>query len=78
MMAIHGKYLPDADAEYAYISTEAEGYVGNILIIYDVGDPANPVEVSRWHMPGQHLAAVEDLQPVECSAHHHIIIQTVT
>lgn len=48
-----------ADERYAYISTEMEGYVGNILVIYDMADPANPTEVSRWHMPGQHVAAGE-------------------
>jgi len=47
------------DANYAYISTEMEGYLGNILVIYDLKDPARPQEVSRWHMPGQHIAAGE-------------------
>ncbi len=37
---------------YAYISTEMEGYVGNILVIYDLRDPKKPEEVSRWWMPG--------------------------
>jgi hypothetical protein len=36
-----------------------EGYVGNILVIYDLRDPAKPAEVSRWWMPGQHLAGGE-------------------
>jgi hypothetical protein len=54
-----GVHRFDMDAEYAYISTEMEGYVGNILVTYDIADPANPVEVSRWHMPGQHLAGGE-------------------
>src|SRR3546814_1719501 len=47
------------DADYAYISTEMEGYLGNILVTYDLKDPAHPQEVSRWHMPGQHIAAGE-------------------
>jgi hypothetical protein len=51
-----GVHRFDMDANYAYISTEMEGYVGNILVIYDLADPANPTEVSRWHMPGQHVA----------------------
>lgn len=54
-----GVHRFDADERYAYISTEMEGYIGNILVIYDVADPAHPVEVSRWHVPGQHLAAGE-------------------
>ena len=54
-----GVHRFDMDANYAYISTEMEGYVGNILVIYDLSDPSQPTEVSRWHMPGQHLAGGE-------------------
>lgn len=49
----------DLDDRYAYISTEMEGYVGNILVIYDMRDPARPEEVGRWWMPGQHIAGGE-------------------
>lgn len=54
-----GVHRFDMDERYAYISTEMKGYIGNILVSYDISDPANPVEVSRWHMPGQHVAAGE-------------------
>ena len=54
-----GTHRFDMDENYAYISTEMEGYVGNILVIYHLADPTNPTEVSRWHMPGQHVAAGE-------------------
>ena len=54
-----GVHRFDMDARYAYISTEMEGYVGNILVIYDLKDPARPEEVARWWMPGQHLAGGE-------------------
>ena len=54
-----GVHRFDLDAKYAYISTEMEGYVGNILVIYDLRDPARPTEVSRWWMPGQHVAGGE-------------------
>lgn len=54
-----GVHRFDMDDRYAYISTEMEGYLGNILVTYDISDPANPTEVSRWHMPGQHLAGGE-------------------
>jgi hypothetical protein len=47
------------DEKYAYISTEMEGYVGNILVIYDLRNPAKPEEVSRWWIPGQHTAGGE-------------------
>ncbi len=36
-----------------------DGYIGNILVIYDMGNPERPQEVARWHMPGQHLAGGE-------------------
>src|SRR5438552_5587682 len=54
-----GVHRFDMDARYAYISTEMEGYVGNILVIYDIADPARPEEVSRWWLPGQHVAGGE-------------------
>src|SRR5574341_740066 len=54
-----GVHRFDMDSRYAYLSTEMEGYVGNILVIYDIRNPARPEEVSRWWMPGQHLAGGE-------------------
>jgi hypothetical protein len=54
-----GVHRFDVDENYAYMSTEMEGYIGNILVVYDYGDPTAPQEVSRWWMPGQHLAGGE-------------------
>jgi hypothetical protein len=54
-----GVHRFDMDARYAYISTEMAGYVGAILVIYDIRNPAQPEEVSRWWIPGQHLAGGE-------------------
>ncbi len=54
-----GVHRFDMDERYAYISTEMDGYVGNILVIYDLRDPTHPREVSRWHLPGQHVAMGE-------------------
>lgn len=51
-----GVHRFDLDDRYAYISTEMEGYIGNILVIYDLSNPEKPEEVSRWWMPGQHFA----------------------
>jgi hypothetical protein len=50
-----GVHRFDMDADYAYISTEMPGYIGNILVIYDIRNPARSQEVSRWWIPGQHL-----------------------
>jgi hypothetical protein len=54
-----GVHRFDMDERYAYISTEMAGYVGNILVIYDLSNPREPQEVSRWWMPGQHIAGGE-------------------
>ncbi len=54
-----GVHRFDMDENYAYISTEAEGFIGNILVIYDIRNPVKPQEVSKWWIPGQHLAGGE-------------------
>jgi hypothetical protein len=54
-----GVHRFDMDERYAYISTEMDGYIGNILVVYDIRNPARPEEVSRWWMPGQHIAGGE-------------------
>ncbi len=41
-----GVHRFDMDERYAYISTEMAGYIGNILVIYDIGDPTRPEEVA--------------------------------
>lgn len=47
------------DGRYAYFSPNIEGYVGNIVMILDLKDPARPEEVGRWWMPGQWQAGGE-------------------
>jgi hypothetical protein len=54
-----GVHRFDMDERYAYISTEMAGFIGNILVVYDLRDPAQPEEISRWWMPGQHIAGGE-------------------
>ena len=70
----HGKGVHrfDCDENYAYISTEMDGFVGNILVIYDIRNPANPKEVSRWWMKGQHVAGGDAPHPkhAEHRLHH--------
>ena len=67
-----GVHRFDMDSRYAYMSTEMAGYVGNILVIYDLADPTDPQEVSRWWMPGQHAAGGEtpDWQGTRNRLHH--------
>jgi hypothetical protein len=67
-----GVHRFDLDDTYAYISTEMEGSVGNILVIYDIRNPSKPVEVARWWMPGQNIAVGETSHPRgrDHSLHH--------
>ncbi len=54
-----GVHRFDLDDRYAYISTEMAGYRGNILVVYDISNPARTHEVSRWWLNGQHVAGGE-------------------
>jgi hypothetical protein len=54
-----GVHLFDFDGRYVYISPTVEGYLGNIVMILDVQNPARPTEVGRWWMPGQWTAGGE-------------------
>ena len=54
-----GVHRYDMDENYAYISTEMPGYLGAMLMIYDIRNPSKPEEVSRWWLPGQHTAGGE-------------------
>ncbi len=54
-----GVHRFDVDERYAYITTEVEGYLGAITVIYDLAAPAKPREVSRWWLPGQWTAGGE-------------------
>jgi hypothetical protein len=54
-----GVHRFDFDGRYAYISPTVEGYLGNIVMILDLKDPARPQEVGRWWLPGQWTAGGE-------------------
>jgi hypothetical protein len=65
-------FTGSTDESYVYISTEMEGFVGNILVIYDIRNPSEPVEISRWRMAGQNAVAGEPPHPRgrDHSLHH--------
>jgi hypothetical protein len=63
-----GVHRFDFDGRYAYISPTVEGYVGNIVMILDLHDPARPTEIGRWWMPGQWIAGGE--KPCWEGTHH--------
>jgi hypothetical protein len=68
-----GVHRYDFDGRYAYVSATVKGFVGNIPVILDLADPAQPTEVSHWWIPGQWKAGGEeypwdDFVPPRC---HH-------
>jgi hypothetical protein len=63
-----GVHRFDFDGRYAYLSPTMDGYLGNIVMILDLKDPAHPEEVGRWWMPGQWTAGGE--QPSWKGANH--------
>jgi hypothetical protein len=68
-----GVHRYDFDGRYAYVSASANGYIGNIVVILDLKDPAKPSEVSRWWAPGQWKAGGEEYpwaDFVEPRCHH--------
>jgi hypothetical protein len=54
-----GAHRFDFDGRHVYLSTELEGYRGNVVLILDLEDPKRPREVSRWWLPGQRIAGDE-------------------
>ncbi|MPY71593.1 MAG: RNA polymerase subunit sigma-70 [Alphaproteobacteria bacterium] len=67
-----GVHRFDMDEKYLYLSTEMEGFLGHILMIYDYTNPEKLEEVSRWWIPGQHTAGGETPGPMkrEHRLHH--------
>lgn len=50
----------DFNGRHAFVSTEMDGFKGNILVIDDLSDPANPREVAREWIPGQKAGEAGD------------------
>jgi hypothetical protein len=44
---------------YVHLAAGMPGYTGNIYVILDISDRANPREAGRWWVPGQHVAGGE-------------------
>lgn len=38
---------------YAYLTSQPDGFKGNMLLVLDLADRAHPVEAGRWWWPGQ-------------------------
>ncbi len=67
-----GVHRFDSDGKFAYLSSSAEGFRGNIVRIVDISDPANPREVSKWWRRGQWEAGgeVHDWGARSVACHH--------
>ena len=48
-----GVHRFDFDGEFAYLAATDEGYLDRFVRILDLRNPAAPVEVGRWWIPGQ-------------------------
>jgi LVIVD repeat len=68
-----GVHRFDFDGRYAYMSPTLAGYVGNVAMIMDLGDPAHPAEVGRWWMPGQWIAGGEKPVAARQPALHQLL-----
>jgi hypothetical protein len=54
---------------YVHLAAGMPGYDGNIYVIIDISDPAQPVEAGRWWVPGQHVAGWENPSKPYVSLH---------
>ncbi len=45
--------------KHVHLAANMAGYSRNIYVVVDITDPAEPREVGRWWVPGQHLAGGE-------------------
>lgn len=54
---------------YVHLAAGMPGYQGNIYVIIDIDDPANPTEVGRWWVTGQHTAGGETPDQAAVSLH---------
>jgi len=59
---------------FAYLSVLAHGFTDHIFSVVDLDDPAAPVEVGRWWMPGMWTAGGETPTWTGRWALHHAVI----
>jgi hypothetical protein len=60
---------------YAYASALLDGFVGHIVIVIDMTDPAKPVECGRWYIPDMNVAAGETSHWKGRWALHHAVVE---
>jgi len=60
---------------YAYASALLDGYKDHILIVIDMNDPAKPLEVGRWWIPGMWVAGGETANWTSRYALHHAVVE---
>ena len=63
---------------YAYASAFLDGYTDHIFMIIDLKDPAKPIEVGRWWLPGMWSAGGEVANwPGRVALHHALVADDV-
>ena len=65
------RFQADCARRLVYAGADLEGYRGNITLIVDFSDPANPREISRWWMRGQRIAGGEQADDAVGYRTHH-------
>lgn len=50
------------EGNHLYLGTYYEGFVGKVLVVLDVSDPSNPVEATKWWVPGQKTPEEDQLR----------------
>ena len=58
---VHGFWTQEhpTAGKIAFLATTRKGYFGNILVIVDINDAANPKEIAKWWYPGTCLECGE-------------------
>ncbi len=59
---------------YAYASAFLDGYTDHVFMVIDLADPARPVEVGRWWIPGMWEAGGETPDFTGRVALHHAVV----
>ncbi len=60
---------------YAYASALLDGFTDYILVIIDLVDPARPLIVGRWWLPGMWVAGGESNPPGGRVGLHHAVVE---
>lgn len=58
----YGTHHFNFDGSLLYLGTFYEGFVGKVLVVLDLSDAHNPVEATKWWIPGQKTPEEDDIR----------------